>query len=58
MKPQIPVLLLAVCALTTQVLGEPPSTPYAGQQNRIVKALSEEDIAALLKGEGLGGEGG
>jgi hypothetical protein len=54
MKPRIPVLLLAVCALATPVLAEPPSTPYAGQQHRIIKALSEEEIAALLKGEGLG----
>jgi Spy/CpxP family protein refolding chaperone len=54
MDPRIPVLILAVCVLTTQVLAEPPSTPYAGQQNRMIKALSEEDIAALLKGEGMG----
>ena len=54
MKPRIPVLLLVVCALTTQVPAEPPSTPYAGQQNRIIKALSEEEIAELLKGEGMG----
>jgi Spy/CpxP family protein refolding chaperone len=54
MKPRIPVLLLAVCALATPVLAEPPSTPYAGQQHRIIKALSEGEIAALLKGEGLG----
>jgi Spy/CpxP family protein refolding chaperone len=54
MKPRIPVLLITVCALTTQVLAEPPSTPYAGQQNRIIKALSEEEIAELLNGEGMG----
>jgi hypothetical protein len=36
------------------VLAEPPSTPYAGQQNRIINALSEEEIAELLKGEGMG----
>jgi hypothetical protein len=54
MKPRIPVLLLAICALATPVLAEPPSTPYADQQHRIIKALSEEEIAALLKGEGLG----
>jgi Spy/CpxP family protein refolding chaperone len=29
-------------------------TPYAGQQNRSIKALSDEDIAALRKGEGMG----
>ena len=54
MKPRIPVLLVAVCVLATQVLADPPSTPYAGQQNRMIKALSEQDIAGLLKGEGMG----
>ena len=28
--------------------------PYAGQQNRAIKALSPEDVAGLLKGEGMG----
>ena len=28
--------------------------PYAGQQARTIKALSDEDIAALRKGEGMG----
>jgi hypothetical protein len=28
--------------------------PYAGQQARSIKALSDEDIAALRKGEGMG----
>ena len=54
MKPRIPVLLFAVWALTTHVLADPPPTPYAGEQNRMIKALSEEDISALLKGEGMG----
>ena len=27
---------------------------YAGQESRSIKALSEEDIAALRKGEGMG----
>ena len=31
-----------------------PATPYAGQQARKIKALSDEDIAALRKGEGMG----
>ena len=29
-------------------------SPYAGQQSRSVKALSEEDIAALQNGDGMG----
>jgi Spy/CpxP family protein refolding chaperone len=29
-------------------------SPYAGQQSRSIKALSEEDIAALRNGDGMG----
>jgi hypothetical protein len=29
-------------------------TPYAGQQGRSIKALSDDNIAALRKGEGMG----
>jgi hypothetical protein len=28
--------------------------PYAGQQTRAIKALSDDDVAALRKGEGMG----
>lgn len=48
------VLVLAACALAVPVLADAPMTPYAGQQTRTVKALSDEDIAALLKGDGMG----
>jgi Spy/CpxP family protein refolding chaperone len=54
MKPQILVLILAACALAVPVLADAPMTPYAGQQTRAIKALSDDDIAALLKGEGMG----
>ena len=47
-------LILGVCLIPPPVRAEPPSASYAGQQNRPIKALSPEDIAALLKGEGLG----
>jgi Spy/CpxP family protein refolding chaperone len=30
------------------------STPYAGQQARTIKALSDDDVAALRKAEGMG----
>jgi Spy/CpxP family protein refolding chaperone len=30
------------------------ATPYAGQQARMIKALSNDDVAALRKGEGMG----
>src|ERR1043166_8084969 len=29
-------------------------SPYAGEQNRAIKALSEADIAALRNGDGMG----
>ena len=53
MKPRTLVLVLAACALAVPVLANTPS-PYAGQQARSIKALSDRDIAALLKGEGMG----
>lgn len=53
MKPQMLALLLATCVLTVPVLADAP-TPYAGQQNRMIKALSDEDVAGLLKGDGMG----
>jgi hypothetical protein len=50
---------LALNLLTSSVTaqGIPASasaTPYAGQQKRSIKALSEDDIAGLLAGQGAG----
>jgi Spy/CpxP family protein refolding chaperone len=36
------------------VLAQNPAAPYAGQQTRSIKALSPEDMAALLNGAGMG----
>jgi hypothetical protein len=47
------LVLVAACVLTVPALAD-NSAPYAGQQARQIKALSEADIAALLKGEGMG----
>ena len=33
---------------------DPDKSGYAGQESRSIKALSQEDIAALRKGEGMG----
>jgi hypothetical protein len=45
------VAALAVCTLTAPVLAaEMPATPYAGQQTRTIKALSDDEIAALRNG--------
>ena len=46
-------LSLVICLVAAPVLAESPA-PYAGQQTRTIKALSAEDVAALLKGEGMG----
>jgi Spy/CpxP family protein refolding chaperone len=54
MNSRILGLVLAAYALTVPVLADAPPTPYAGQQTRPIKALSPDDISALLKGEGMG----
>jgi Spy/CpxP family protein refolding chaperone len=54
MKPRTLVLALAISALALPGLADDSSMPYAGQQSRTIKALSGEDIAALLQGEGMG----
>ena len=53
MKPRLVTLVAAICVLAVPVLAD-NLTPYAGQQTRQIKALSDEDIAALRKGEGMG----
>jgi Spy/CpxP family protein refolding chaperone len=46
------LLALAACLLALPVLAA--DMPYAGQQWRTIKALSDDDIAALRNGEGMG----
>jgi Spy/CpxP family protein refolding chaperone len=53
MKPRLLVLVAAVCVLAVPVLAD-NTMPYAGQQTRQIKALSDDDAAALLKGDGMG----
>jgi Spy/CpxP family protein refolding chaperone len=45
-------LLVALCLASPPTVESP--APYAGQETRPVKALSAEDIAAYLAGEGMG----
>jgi hypothetical protein len=54
MKPRTAVLALVACTLAGSSLADSSPISYAGQQTRAIKALSEEDIAALLNGEGMG----
>ena len=51
MKPWTLSLVVGAALLTGPVLAD---TPYAGQQMRSIKALSDDDIATLRKGEGWG----
>jgi Spy/CpxP family protein refolding chaperone len=48
------MLMAATCLFVIPALADAPPAPYAGQHNRPIKALSDDDIAALLKGEGMG----
>jgi hypothetical protein len=52
MMLRVLLLAAAVCRLTTAV--QAADMPYAGQETRTIKALSDEHIAALRKGEGMG----
>jgi Spy/CpxP family protein refolding chaperone len=54
MKPRILALVLAATAFAVPVRADNQSAPYAGQQARSIKSLSAEEVAALLKGEGMG----
>src|SRR5690242_2678820 len=47
-------IAIAFFALASPGLAQAPSAPYAGQQARAIKSLSAEEIASLLKGEGIG----
>jgi hypothetical protein len=55
MKPWTFLLIAAAAFLPAPILAAGmPATPYAGEDARTIKALSEEDIVALRKGEGMG----
>lgn len=55
MRPQFLIAALATCVVTLPTLAaDTTATPYAGQQMRTIKALSDDDVAARRKGEGMG----
>jgi Spy/CpxP family protein refolding chaperone len=54
MNSRIILLVLATLVLAPAAFADQSSMPYAGQQTRTIKALSDDEIAALLNGEGMG----
>lgn len=55
MRPLLPPLLfLLVAAVPAVALAQHHTMPYAGQQTRLIKALSEREVAGLLAGAGMG----
>jgi Spy/CpxP family protein refolding chaperone len=49
-----PKPLVLILALALGPLAHAQASPYAGQQSRAIKALSDEERAGLLSGEGMG----
>ena len=47
-------LVIAIVILPLLVIAQQASKPYAGEQARRIKALSDEEIKAYLNGEGMG----
>src|SRR5216684_5819064 len=45
---------LVIIAASTANATAQTTSPYAGQQQRTIKALSEQDIRDLLEGRGMG----
>src|ERR1700730_15211361 len=54
MRARILMAVLAAIAIAVPAHASAPASPYAGQQTRSIKALSEEDINSLRNGEGVG----
>ena len=46
--------LAAMCLLSQPAAADSARSAYVGQQSRDIKALSDEDIAALRNGDGMG----
>src|SRR5262245_58316557 len=49
-----PLFWLACLCVALPAAAQAPSAPYAGQQNREIKALSPEEIRDLAEGRGMG----
>src|SRR5205823_8867533 len=54
MKAPAVALFLAAFLNLPPAFAETAASPYVSQEARAIKALSKDDVAALLKGEGMG----
>src|SRR5919198_1174793 len=52
--PAVRAAFAAMCLLSATAAADTTRSNYAGQESRGIKALSEEDIAALRSGDGMG----
>lgn len=48
------LLALPLCLGAAVAVANPPASPYAGQERRDIKSLSETEIADYLSGQGMG----
>jgi Spy/CpxP family protein refolding chaperone len=54
MRSRVIIAAIAACTFVLPALADMSTTPYAGQQTRSIKALSDDDIVALREGTGMG----
>jgi Spy/CpxP family protein refolding chaperone len=54
MRTKLLASLLVIVATALTATSEATESPYAGEQTRAIKALSADEIAALLSGQGMG----
>jgi hypothetical protein len=47
-------ILMALLVMSASVLAQHSHSPYASQEKRTIKSLSDEDIEALFSGQGMG----
>lgn len=47
-------ILLVTVLLTAPPAGAADVSPYVGEEQRLIKSMSEQEIAALLRGDGMG----
>jgi len=47
-------ILATLVVIPVNIYGQPPHSLYASQEKRAIKTLSEEEMQALLSGQGMG----